>query len=391
MIPIAIAANPYSPSTRPSWSPVALGPDLRSSPPMVITGSPMHPAPPQLDALVPITPSPLGTAVVSPMRPSQLPTFSIRIPTMHSPPNPINFQWRICPAPTPKTLRPPFAQMFTSPMQPSAQQMFASPMQTYPQTFTSPNQETSPGNPSQKTAPEIPFQMRNVVEINVVLQNIDKMIQSENVRVMSWSGHNRLVTTIPAKSNQAQFNRWANSTSGFSDIVKHLSNNKFDESGNPIAVSFIAKYIAKKYPHVYTNVRDTTKNPPRMTAVETAAMIADARVSTGSVMGTIQKHLTHHLGSSPFCTRVQLSSLTDDRPSPSITSVDVNGKHADDKKEPVHIRNHSIPSLFQAKLNRYLTQQVQCILPNSDSIKLGHQCMVTIPPVLRREYMHLLS
>ena len=241
-------------------------------------------------------------------------------------------------------------------------------MQTHPQTFTSPNQQTSPpqGHSDQEPAQQIPFPLRRAVEINVVLQEIDEMIRSDNVCVTNWSGRKRLVTTIPSKTNQAQFNRWANSTSGFSDIVEHLSNNKTDVSGNPIAISFIARYIAQKYPHVYANVKNATSKPPRMTAVETAALIADARVSTHAVMTTIQRHMSLHLGSSPFCTPKQLSSLTNERPTPSIARVNINGKNPDDKLESVYLRNHDIPSLFQAKLNGYLTQQMPrcCLRPN---------------------------
>ena len=362
---IPIAPNPFSPSAH-----------MQSSPPMVVTaGSPMR-LPPQTDALDPnSTPSPLGTSIVSPIFqspnlymqspcPRNRPTPTMQsprpmifpIPTMQSP-HPMSFQWRIYPCPPPTT-RPTLEQMFTSPMQQSAPQMFALPMQTYPQFFTSPNQQASPGPPMQQSARQIPFPMRQAVDINVVLQKIDKIIRSKNLTVTNWSGHKRLVTTIPTKSNQTQFNQWANSTSGFSDIVDHLSNSKIDESGNPIAVSFIAKHIAKKYPHVYTNVGNNTNTLPRMTAVETAAMIADARVSTGAVMDKIQRHVSLHLGSSPFCTPKQLASLTESRPVPSIRRVDINGKHADDKVESVYLRNHDIPSLFQAKLTGYLTQRL---------------------------------
>ena len=88
--------------------------------------------------------------------------------------------------------------------------------------------------------------------------------------------------TIPKKSTQREFNRWAASPSGFNKIARHLSNDIVDEKGVPQAISLIANYMKTRYPTVFEDVG--LISPKRMTAIETAAMISDASVSSNAVI-----------------------------------------------------------------------------------------------------------
>ena len=133
-----------------------------------------------------------------------------------------------------------------------------------------------------------------------------------------------------------------------------------DENKNPVAISLIANYIAQRYPDVYTaNYEKEIKScGKRMSAVQTAAMIADAGISKRTALIKIQKHLKHHLGYRPFCVDNELTKLTSDRPAPEIRKFKTNGKSRIEKKETVYTREHDICGMLRMKTSKWLAPKL---------------------------------
>ena len=102
-----------------------------------------------------------------------------------------------------------------------------------------------------QSLPATHFFQHKPAEINQILLHLDRMIMENNLHTESWNGRQKLLTSIPTKSNQRQFDRWANSTSGFLDIVKQLLGNETNQDGSTKAISLIVGYIACKFPVVY--------------------------------------------------------------------------------------------------------------------------------------------
>ena len=99
---------------------------------------------------------------------------------------------------------------------------------------------------------------------------------------MPVHGMGEKAQSLPKVPTATVLNCWANSTSGFQDMITQLSDDRVDKQGNPLAISFIASYIACKFPDVYSQVfhQHTALVSKPMNAIQTAELIADARVST---------------------------------------------------------------------------------------------------------------
>ena len=95
-----------------------------------------------------------------------------------------------------------------------------------------------------------------------------------------------------------------------------------------------------------------------MSAVQTAAMIADAGVSKRAIMVKIQKHLKHHLGYRPFCPDNELAEITSNRPTPEIFKVKPDQGDRTAKKETIYIREHNICGMIRIKTDKWLETQV---------------------------------
>ena len=158
-------------------------------------------------------------------------------------------------------------------------------------------------------------------------------------------------------SSMQAYNNWEKKGYGIINMLVNISNKRYDiETNEPIAISYLLKRLSKVYPKSFETqaINIGYTRPPRMSAIETAAVLSESGIADRKIYDVIQKHIKCKLnGHELFCPKRDLDELTSRLPKVECKSIQFE-RELDLKKEKVELAIVDTNEAICLDMDRYL-------------------------------------
>ena len=163
------------------------------------------------------------------------------------------------------------------------------------------------------------------VKRNLMLGKLHKeLMDGQDMIYVQQNSKQLRLTFIPVMTNKVTFAEWAETSGGLHDIITQLSSKQtFDETSEPVCAHHMCVYLAKTFPssfRVAAKENGFSPTPPRMTAIQTAAIAKDVGIPEKPLFDVLGRHLSvWNSGNHVLCPRRAFADMTEDAPHPQIS------------------------------------------------------------------------